>query len=110
MATLAHETCQLHPRLNSDLLITAAIAHDLGRTREFTYGAEIGLTEEGRLLGHLVIGERILSERLGGLDEERRLALLHCVLVTTARRRRPAAVSPRRKRWRCTGSTRSTPG
>jgi 3'-5' exoribonuclease len=80
VATLAHETCQLHPRLNSDLLITAAIVHDIGRTREFTYGAEIGLTEEGRLLGHLVIGERILSERLGGVDDERRLALLHCVL------------------------------
>jgi 3'-5' exoribonuclease len=80
VATLAHETCQLHPRLNSDLLIAAAIVHDLGRTREFTYGAEIGLTEEGRLLGHLVIGERLLSDRLAGLDEERRLALLHCVL------------------------------
>jgi 3'-5' exoribonuclease len=80
VATLAHETCQLHPRLNSDLLITAAITHDLGRTREFTYGAEIGLTAEGRLLGHLIIGERLLSERFGGLDEERRLGLLHCVL------------------------------
>ena len=80
MATLAHDLCQLHPRLNSDLLLTAALTHDLGRTREFTYGAEIGLTEEGRLLGHLVIGERLLSERSGALDEERRLALLHCVL------------------------------
>ncbi|HEY8764861.1 MAG TPA: HD domain-containing protein [Solirubrobacteraceae bacterium] len=80
VATLAHDLCQLHPRLNSDLLLTAALTHDLGRTREFTYGAEIGLTEEGRLLGHLVIGERLLSERSGALDEERRLALLHCVL------------------------------
>jgi 3'-5' exoribonuclease len=81
VATLAHETCQLHPGLNSDLLICAALTHDLGRTREFTYGAEIGLTDEGRLLGHLVLGERILSERSAGLlDEERRLALLHCVL------------------------------
>lgn len=80
VTTLAHELCSLHPRLNSDLLLTAAITHDLGRTREFTYGAEIGLTEEGRLLGHLVIGERMLSERSGMLDEERRLALLHCVL------------------------------
>ncbi len=81
VTTLSHELCQLHPRLNSDLLLTAAIVHDLGRTREFTYGAEIGLTEEGRLLGHLVIGERLISERAGGqLDEERRLALLHCVL------------------------------
>ena len=32
------------------------------------------------MLGHLVIGERMLSERAGALDEERRLALLHCVL------------------------------
>jgi 3'-5' exoribonuclease len=81
VATLAHEVCQLHPRLNSDLLLTAALTHDLGRTREFTYGAEIGVTEEGRLLGHLVIGERILSERSAGiLDEHRRLALAHCVL------------------------------
>jgi 3'-5' exoribonuclease len=81
IATLAYEVCQQHRRLNSDLLLTAAIVHDLGRTREFTYGAEIGLTEEGRLLGHLVIGERMISERAAGvLDEARRLALLHCVL------------------------------
>jgi 3'-5' exoribonuclease len=81
VATLAHETCQLHPGLNSDLLLSAALVHDIGRVREFTYGAEIGLTLEGRLLGHLVIGERILTERSRGLlDEPRLLALLHCVL------------------------------
>jgi 3'-5' exoribonuclease len=83
VATLAHETCQLHPRLNSDLLLTAAIVHDLGRTREFTYGAEIGLTDEGRLLGHVVIGTRMLEGYAGHaeLDEARRLALLHCVVA-----------------------------
>jgi 3'-5' exoribonuclease len=81
VATLAHEACQLHPGLNSDLLLTAALVHDIGRVREFTYGAEIGLTDEGRLLGHLVIGEQMLSERAAGvLDDGRRLALLHCVL------------------------------
>jgi 3'-5' exoribonuclease len=80
VATLAHELCQLHPRLCHDLLLTAAITHDLGRTREFTYGAEIGLTDQGRLLGHLVIGERILSEHGAMLDEDHRLALLHCLL------------------------------
>jgi 3'-5' exoribonuclease len=80
VATLAHELCQLHPRLNSDLLLTAALLHDLGRTREFTYGAEFGLTDEGRLLGHLVIGAGIVSERAGPLDEQRRLALVHCIL------------------------------
>jgi 3'-5' exoribonuclease len=80
VATLAVELCQVHPRLSQDLLLTAAIVHDVGRVREFTYGAEIGLSDEGRLLGHLVIGERIVSERSGMLDDERRLALLHCLL------------------------------
>jgi 3'-5' exoribonuclease len=80
VATLAHELCQLHPRLSADLLLTSALVHDLGKVREFTYGAEFGLTEEGRLLGHLAIGQRMLSERSAALDEERRLALLHSVL------------------------------
>jgi 3'-5' exoribonuclease len=80
VGTLAVETSVLHPRLNSDLLLTAALVHDLGKTREFTYGAEIGLSEEGRLLGHLVLGQRLLDQRAGGLSEPRRLALAHCVL------------------------------
>ncbi len=80
VTTLAHELCQLHPRLNSDLLLSAAITHDLGHTRGFTYGAELGLSEEGRLLGHVAISQRLLCERSGALDQERQLALLHCVL------------------------------
>jgi 3'-5' exoribonuclease len=81
VATLAHETCQLHPGVNSDLLICAALVHDIGRTREFTYGAEIGVTDEGRLLGHMAIGARMLTQAAAGvLDEPRLLALLHCVL------------------------------
>jgi 3'-5' exoribonuclease len=80
VATLALEVCQLHVRLDQDLLLAAAIVHDLGRTREFTYGAEIGISDEGRLLGHLVIGERMISERAAMLDDRRRLELLHCVL------------------------------
>jgi 3'-5' exoribonuclease len=79
VGTLALETAQLHPRLNPDLLLTAALVHDLGKTREFTYGAEIGLTEEGRLLGHVVLGQRILDAY--ELPDDRRLALAHCVLT-----------------------------
>jgi 3'-5' exoribonuclease len=77
---LAVETAALHVRLNSDLLLCAALVHDLGKTREFTYGAEIGLSEEGRLLGHIVLGQRLLDERTAGMDEGKRLALAHCVL------------------------------
>jgi 3'-5' exoribonuclease len=81
VATLAQELALGHPRLNSDVLLTAAIVHDIGKTREFTYGASIERSEEGRLLGHLQIGLRMLRERAGRvLDEPRMLALEHCVL------------------------------
>jgi len=84
VGTLALETCQLHPRLNSDLLVTAALVHDLGKTREFAYGADISLTEAGRLLGHVELGLRLLEERcsrIAVMDEPRWLALAHCVLT-----------------------------
>jgi 3'-5' exoribonuclease len=81
VATLALEACQLHPRLNSDLLICAALVHDLGKTREFTYGADIALSEEGRLLGHVVLGQQLLDARAGGMSADKRLALVHCVLT-----------------------------
>jgi 3'-5' exoribonuclease len=82
VGTLALELCQLHPRLDSDLLICAALVHDLGKTREFTYGAEIALSEQGRLLGHVELGLTLLRERrVPALDEDRMLALSHCVLT-----------------------------
>jgi len=83
VATLAVEACALHPRLEHDLLVTAALVHDLGKTREFTYGAEIGLSEEGRLLGHVSLGLRLLEDavRAVRLDDARAVALAHCVLT-----------------------------
>jgi 3'-5' exoribonuclease len=83
VATLALEACQLHPRLDSDLLVAAALVHDLGKTREFTYGAEIGVTQAGRLLGHVELGLALLRDRAAGvaaLDANRFIALAHCVL------------------------------
>jgi 3'-5' exoribonuclease len=81
VATLVLETCMLHPRLDSDLLMTAAIVHDVGRAREFTYGAEFGLSEEGRLLGHLAIGAEVVGAAATELAPDRRLALVNCVLT-----------------------------
>jgi 3'-5' exoribonuclease len=84
VGTLALEIGQLHPRLNRDLLLTAALVHDLGKTEEFTYGAEIGISDAGRLLGHIELGLRIIAPRAArvpAIDDERRLALDHCVLT-----------------------------
>ena len=80
VGTLVGDLCQLHPRLDSDLLMAAALVHDVGKTREFSYGAEFAVSDEGRLLGHLAIGAQMIAGAAGELPAERRLALLHCVL------------------------------
>jgi 3'-5' exoribonuclease len=84
VATLAHETCALHPRLDSDLLICAAILHDAGKLSEFELGAEIALSEAGALVGHLALGQQLVAERasaLGDFPADRLLALSHCILA-----------------------------
>jgi 3'-5' exoribonuclease len=82
VATMALELCTLHARLDRDLLLSAAIVHDLGKTREFTYGAEIARSAEGRMLGHIELGLRLIAGHLPpALDGERRLALDHCVML-----------------------------
>jgi 3'-5' exoribonuclease len=81
VGTLVGEICQLHPRLDSDMLMAAALLHDVGRSREFTYGAEFGISEEGRMLGHLEIGAQIVGGATADLDPAQRLKLLNCVLA-----------------------------
>jgi 3'-5' exoribonuclease len=82
VATLALELCSAHPGLDRDLLVTAALVHDIGKTREFGYGAEIERTDEGRMLGHVELGLRLIATHApASLPPERRLALEHCVLL-----------------------------
>jgi len=81
VATLCRETAQLHPRLRSDLLLAAALLHDVGRTVELGRGPAFRQTEEGRLLCHVHLGLRLIEERAGGLDGEVRAELLHAVAV-----------------------------
>lgn len=79
VATLCRETAQLHQRLRVDLLLTAALLHDVGRTRELGRGPVFRQTEEGRLLGHVHLGLRLIDERAGMLDPGVRAELLHAV-------------------------------
>jgi 3'-5' exoribonuclease len=83
VGTLAFETCALHPRLNSDLLLCAAILHDAGKTLEFDLGAEIAFSEAGALVGHLALGQQLVAERarrLEGFPDAKLHALSHCIL------------------------------
>ena len=79
VATLARETAQLHPRLRSDLLLAAALLHDVGRIRELGRGPAFRPTDEGRLLGHVHLGLRLVEERAGALDSAVRAELLHAI-------------------------------
>ena len=79
VATLCRETVQLHQRLRPDLLVGAAVLHDVGRTRELGRGPVFRQTDEGRLLGHVHLGLRLIEERASGLDGGVLAELLHAV-------------------------------
>ena len=79
VATICREVTQLHPRLRADLLLAAALLHDAGRTVELTRGPIFEPTEEGRLLGHVHLGLRLIEERAGPLEAAVRTELLHAV-------------------------------
>jgi 3'-5' exoribonuclease len=78
-ATICRDLCQLHPRLRSDLLLAAALLHDLGRTVELEPGPGFRQTPEGRLLGHVHLGTRLVEERAGELEASARTELLHAI-------------------------------
>jgi 3'-5' exoribonuclease len=81
VATICREVTQLHLRLRSDLLLAAAILHDIGRTLEFGRGPVFRPTDEGRLLGHVHLGLRLIEERAAPLEPDVRAELLHAVAV-----------------------------
>ena len=79
VATLARETAQLHPRLRADLLLAAALLHDVGRVRELGRGPSFRPTREGELLGHVQLGVRLIDERAASVESAVRAELLHAV-------------------------------
>jgi 3'-5' exoribonuclease len=79
VATLCRETAQLHSRLRADLLLAAALLHDVGRVRELGRGPAFRPTPEGALLGHVHLGVRLVDERAGALEPELRAELLHAI-------------------------------
>ena len=81
VATLCREAAQLHSRLRSDLVVAAALVHDVGRTLELERGPTFRQTDEGRLLGHVHLGLRLIEGRATALDAAARSELLHAVAV-----------------------------
>lgn len=76
--------CSQYPVLNRDLLITAAICHDIGKTRELSLFPQNDYTEVGQFLGHIVIGTEIVGEKIREIDGFPELLaneLKHCILA-----------------------------
>ena len=65
----ADRIAPLYPELDRDLLLMGVFLHDLGKVRELTYDRAFGYSDEGQLLGHLVIGVEMLTERAGRVPD-----------------------------------------
>jgi 3'-5' exoribonuclease len=65
----AEKLLPLYPHLDRDLLLMGVFLHDVGKVRELTYGRSFGYSDEGQLIGHLVIGVEILSEKVARVPD-----------------------------------------
>lgn len=75
--------CGHYQNINRDLLIAGAVLHDIGKVYELTASPSFDYTTEGRLIGHLVIGCRIVEEKIRQIDgfpRELKIELQHLIL------------------------------
>ena len=76
--------CAAYPLLKKDLLITAAICHDIGKTREISLFPENDYTDDGQLLGHIVMGTEMIGQKartIPGFPPVLEAELKHCILA-----------------------------
>lgn len=81
---LCEDYCKKYPMIQRDLLLAGALCHDIGKTRELSSFPANDYTDEGQLLGHIVIGVQMLSEKMAqipGFPVNVRNELLHIILA-----------------------------
>ncbi|MFV0527525.1 MAG: 3'-5' exoribonuclease YhaM family protein [Lachnospiraceae bacterium] len=84
VASMCEYFSRTYPIINRDLLLTAALCHDIGKTRELSPLPLNDYTEDGQLLGHIVIGTEMLHDIIRTIDGFPRLLeqeLKHCILA-----------------------------
>lgn len=82
-SALAVEAVKNYPELNKDLVISGILLHDIGKVRSVNDSLEPGHTDEGKLVGHIVLGRDILLKEAAGLKNfptESLLKLEHIIL------------------------------
>ena len=76
--------CTRYPMLNRDLLLTAAMCHDIGKTKELSLFPANDYTDEGQLIGHIVTGVEMIHDKIRditGFPEVLENELKHCILA-----------------------------
>lgn len=76
--------CKQYPLLNRDLLLVAAMFHDIGKTKELSVFPENDYTDEGQLIGHIIIGAQMVQEKINampGFPKKLENELIHCILA-----------------------------
>lgn len=84
VAKLCDYYCTAYPVLKRDLLLTAAICHDIGKTRELSAFPENDYTDEGQMLGHIVMGAQMVADKAAGIADFPKALLTqvqHCILA-----------------------------
>lgn len=83
MVSLADKIAGHYSGIDRDLLLSGAILHDIGKIDEFEYQFKIDYSDKGRLLNHIVIGIKMVDEKLSGIDnfpEDQMLLLKHMIV------------------------------
>ncbi|MCX8011655.1 MAG: HD domain-containing protein [Desulfobacterota bacterium] len=83
LARLARMVADNYDDINRDLLLTGAILHDIGKVYEISFQRTFDYTDEGRLLGHIMIGAEMVEKRIDkitGFPLELRMVIKHMIL------------------------------
>lgn len=76
--------CKQYPALNRDLLLVSAMFHDIGKTKELSAFPENDYTDEGQLVGHIIIGAQMVKAKIDampGFPKKLENELIHCILA-----------------------------
>jgi len=83
VATVCDRLAKVYPAVDRDLLVTAALLHDIGKVDTYFHGPSFDYTDAGRLMGHIVIGSQMVAEKIRSFPqfpEELALKLQHLIL------------------------------